>query len=183
MGVLEIGGWTNREGSIREKVMGKKKKNKKKQKRYNKGQFEDIVCRQCGICKFLGPTFCYEAYKIDPKTFMDRCYMALLKLNLVLEKSGGSVELMRFQEVFCYSGLCGPNKQYSCLELLECFTEFKKQVNGEESGKKFSVKKNKKQRKRELKREETIVVAYPTFFSSDNEDFKAKIEGILSNGG
>jgi hypothetical protein len=164
--------------------MAKKKKNKKKQKqlRYNKKQFADIICQQCGICKFLDPTFCYEAYKLNPKAFMDKCYMALLKLGLCLKKTSGNVELIRFQEVFCYSGLCGPNKQFTCMELAECFNEFKKQVNGEESGKNFSAKKDKKQRKRERRHEDTIVVAYPTFFSSDNEEFKAKIEEILTNG-
>jgi len=164
--------------------MGKKKKKnkKRKQRTYNKSQFEGIICQNCGVCKFMGPTFCYEAYKLNPKVFMDSCYMSLLKLDLYLKKTGSSVELMRFQEVFCYSGLCGPNKQYSCLELAECFNEFRRQIDGEGTGKTFPKKKGKKQKKRERKRSETVFVAYPTFFSSDSEEFKTKIEGILANG-
>lgn len=157
--------------------MGKrKKKNKRKQKKYNKNQFIGIVCAQCKICGVYNPVFCYDvAYKQDPELFMKEIYPRLLRQKLWLDKNSVGpdfIQTMQFRELFCYSGICGGGYKMACHATIDCFESFRGQIKG------VKVKDNRK-----IKAKEPVVFEpYPTFFISDDEGFKKEIRGILCDG-
>ena len=161
--------------------MGKKKNRKNKRKKYNKSQFIEIVCQHCGICpKLWGPTFCYDLYKRDPETFINKCYMELLRFRLLFDKDNLELKppnMAGFKKIFCYSGICGTSR-WDCPQEAFCFSNFMEQIGSEDKNiliqPGFHGRKNKKERE--------VFVAYPTFFHSDNKEFKSKIEEILDDG-
>ncbi len=159
----------------------KKKKNKRERKKYNKQQFVGIICAQCAICALDEPTYCYNvAYLEDHKMFMSDVYPRLLKFAARIDKEGypkGFINIMRFREVFCYSGICGKGYKSTCEDALRCFNAFRDQVDG------IGIPDGKKKKKKKKqKREPVVFEPYPTFFISDNEEFKKEVEEILSDG-
>lgn len=169
--------------------MGKKKQERKKKKKnrskksYNKKQFVEILCQQCNVCESVNPSFCYDVYKRDPITFVNDCYMGLLKLRMQLDNVGGNlniIDMSKFRETFCHVGICGPNNFVNkCAHEKLCFDSFINQISGKHVKSKSLKHINKKSKQ---KKERMVFVAYPTFFSSDNEEFKAKIGAILNDG-
>lgn len=163
-------------------TMGKKKKKDKKKRRgmYNKAQFHDIVCQHCSLCSIYNPTFCYEQiYKQSPNRFMFYCYGALLGMRYSFEKKGFSpkdIGITDFRMVFCHSGICTGSPQYACTDALECFKEFKGQIKG-----KFIGKLGKSIGRFIREDKEYLYKAYPTFFTNDNEEWKAKVKEILES--
>lgn len=156
----------------------KKKKNKGKQKKYNKNQFIDIVCAQCKICRIYEPTYCYNvAYKENPDMFMSEVYPRLLRQKFWLDKhqvGPDFIQIAQFRDLFCLSGMCGGGYKMECRESLRCFNAFRDQMKG--------VKVRDKRKGKSKKKEPVIFAAYPTFFISDEEDFRNEIRGILGDG-
>lgn len=159
----------------------RKKKNRKNQK-YTKHQFSEIYCPNCEICfhKPTNPIFCYnELYKEDPKRFFRDCLTGLIDLKLELEKTGEDISIEKFREVFCHN-FCERDVDWpDCGVLTDCLRLFKGQINGKAVDK---SKKARHKRKHKKKKEKYICQPYPTVFTSDNEEWQAKIEEILSNG-
>ena len=163
--------------------MGKKKnKNKKNKFRYTKKQFIDIYCLNCDLCQVrpAEPIFCYEElYKTNPERFLECCFVGLIKEARELRESNSSsndITLGKFRKLFCKS-FC---KQESCGIIVDCFNLFKDQVSG--YGKKSNTKANIRKNKKEKQRKKYVCQPYPTMFTSDSEEWKTRIENILSNG-
>lgn len=156
--------------------MGKKKKKKKKKKNgYNKKEFLAIVCDQCRVCNTKKPSYCYEiVYKEWPDFFMQTIFPGLVGYRSWLDKAKSSVDsilISHFREMFCHSGICGPGHKMNCQHAYECFNAFRKQSTGLKVEDRRAVKSGPK-----------ILEAYPTFFMSENEDFRKEVEEILSDG-
>jgi len=166
--------------------MGKKKhsKNKKSKSRYNKKQFVDIYCHNCGLCTNYppDPMFCYEElYKTSPDKFLGSCFVGLLRMKREIENSGYSgkdITMSQFHDIFCIS-FC---EKESCEFIADCFRSFKSQINGRVKSK-ISIRKDRKKKKnKKNKKNQYICQPYPTIFTSDNKAWQIKIENILSDG-
>jgi len=164
--------------------MARKGKNKRKQKKFSKRQFIEIVCSGCSVCQDIeNPFFCYNTiYKSNPKKFVD-VLKNLINIRNHLELSNqlvGDLEVEEFAETFCDTGICNNIFNVFCPTLPECHTMFKAQANSEGKTQSLKHKVAKfKQKVNARKRRRYICHAYPTFFSSNNEKFKADIERIL----
>lgn len=168
--------------------MGQKKRRKRKNRKYNKSQFIDIVCHHCGLCgKHPNPTFCYgEIYSKNPKVFMDRCYIRLVNVGSWSEDSttlANFTSIQEFREIFCCSGVCDNkymicnNKYTTCKDILICYDLFRRQIK--KASISYTSKKGKKRKK--PKDSPYIFEAYPTFFLSSDREWKDEVEGILKN--
>lgn len=156
--------------------MGKKRKKKKRKKnRYNKDEFLDIVCGSCEMCSG-DPSFCYGiAYKENAKLFMEKIYPKLLGFKGDLckageeEKAADLFSRLRFSKIFCKSEICGHQiGSGHCQSMEECYQSFLEQLTAPTKRKSGKVKKK-----------QTIVKPYATFFISDNEAFRKEIGAIL----
>lgn len=164
--------------------MARKGKNKGKQKKYSKKQFIEIICSNCNICNNIGkPIFCYNSiYKLNPKRFT-----VVLKNLLNIRSHFESLDIPvsdigidDFARTFCNTGIC--NNAYSafCPLLPDCHEIFAAQVENENKHTSLKHKVTKFKQKHKGKRKVRYVCqAYPTFFSSNNEKFKATVERIL----
>lgn len=171
-------GGQRKKSSLGAKMGKKKKKNRGKAKKaYNKNQFIDIICAQCKMCRIYGPIYCYDvAYKTDPEIFMSEVYTRLLRQKLWLDKNqvnSDSINIVQFREIFCYSGICGGGYKLSCHSALDCFNSFYDQIKG------IKIRDNRKKYKG---KEPIIFEPYPTFFISEDENFRKEIKEILSDG-
>jgi len=164
--------------------MGKRKRNKKNKKRnrYNKKQFVDIFCTNCDLCLHsdADPFFCYEeSYALNAKGFTNS-YKNLLKAKEWLQERGetaANIDAGRFEVIFC-DGLCGSiahSLLSGCELLTDCYEAFQNQIKGN------SLQKKEGKQKRKLRRR-YVFKPYPTTFTSDNEDWKNRIEEILADG-
>jgi hypothetical protein len=165
--------------------MARKEKNKRKQKKYNKKQFIEIICPACNICKDIGnPFFCYKnIYKKNPKRFAS-VLKNLINIRRHYNMNNfdvGDINVEQFSEVFCNTGVCNNMFNAFCPILPECHDIFRAQINNESraSSLKHKVIRLKQKHKRK-KREIYVCSAYPTFFSSNDEKFKAKVKKILN---
>jgi len=160
--------------------MGKKKKGRKGRSKYNKKQFIDIYCLNCELCSTYPPEpiFCYEElYKTDPSKFLETCFIGLMREARKMKESntsGRDITIKKFRELFCES-FC---EKEDCGLIVDCFNLFKDQIDG--MNKKSRMRQNKK--KKQKQRKQYICQPYPTMFTNDNEDWKIRIENILSNG-
>ena len=121
----------------------------------------------------------------------------------------GNIDVATFKEIFCHSYICFDKEKKvteNCLQLDGCFAEFRNQIgyddptetvapNEEEYERdpegvlrnsegviaisKMSKKEKKKLRKAQANKDRKVVTPYPTFFSSKNEIFQARIRQIL----
>lgn len=194
--------------------MGKRKgrKKKKKQLKYRKTQFIDILCNGCEICgDYVEPEFCFGlCYKSNPRAFLDHSYRMLCKrkewpfcTGAIGDSRTLKNEVLLFEEVFCKSGCCEPEYVGNCREhpfpttlpemklcryMNDCMQMFQLQVSDSRSEEVAEERnhtpsssrkaKNKKKRKRKQKNRKVVEV-YPTFLSSDRDDFKKEIHRIL----
>ena len=165
--------------------MARKGKNKRKQKKYSKKQFVEIICSNCNICANVGkPIFCYNSiYKLNPKRFT-QVLKNLLKIRShfkELDLPVSDIGINQFAETFCNVGIC--NNQFSafCPLLPDCHDIFTAQIDDESkpTSIKHKVIKLKQKYKSKKKRSRYVCSAYPTFFSSNDEKFKATVERIL----
>lgn len=156
--------------------MGKKKnKQKSKRKHYNKKEFRGIVCGQCCLCTSTDPKYCYEiAYKESPDVFMSNVFTGLVNYRGWLDKNNTSlyfIQINHFREIFCHSGICGKGNKTGCSKILDCFNAFKNQTLN------ITVTDRRK-----LRQEPVIFEAYPTFFISEDENFRKEIKEIFEDG-
>lgn len=159
--------------------MGKRKGRKKKRsKMFNKTQFIAIICSQCSLCGHKpNPLFCYtKIYKKEPKIFMDEIYSKLLGYSEWLNSQPftnihRSFIVEDFKRMFCRSEMCGD--RVICQDILTCYGGFKAQF-------KDADERNKKKEKATKK--PVVMKAYPTFFSSDDEQWRNLIKEILDDG-
>jgi len=158
--------------------MGKsRRKKKKKSKVYTKSQFVEIICSHCALCGHKpNPLFCYaEAFKKDPKTFINVSYPRLIEFGIWLSGHPqhtveSSLHVDSFKRIFCRSGICGEEKTV-CVEILTCYECFRMQ---------FRDRKTRIMKKTNSKKP-VVMKPYPTFFTSNNEEWKNLIKEILSN--
>ena len=154
----------------------RKSKKNRKQKQYNKRQFVDIFCATCDLCLHdeVDPFFCYQESHQQNPTGFSNVYKNLLKVKDWLHERGitaTSIDINRFEAIFCYD-LC---TDADCELLDSCYEAFQNQIKGD------SPPEGKgKQKKRPKKRH--VFKPYPTVFTSDDEDWKNKIEEILADG-
>lgn len=168
--------------------MGKRKRKRKKKQRsqkYTKIQFSEIYCPNCEIClaEPTNPVFCHgELYKDDPKRFFRDCLSGLIDLKQKLRETGSNskdINIEQFREVFCHN-FCQRGVDWpDCGMLTDCLRLFRGQINGKMVNK-AKMHRNKNRRRKE--KQKYICQPYPTLFTSDNEEWQAKIEEILSNG-
>jgi len=188
--------------------MGKKsrRKNKKIKKNMNKEEFRKIICSQCRICHTNSSLdFCYESmYKANPKTFIKFCYKRLRNIKdwYILGGEGedySSTEQLRvFEKIFCGSGIChawrvdytiaSPRRCGTCRYSFGCFLEFSNQKKGKDPEGFCKRKKLKrvpgaakytKAKRKNKKAERYVCEPYPTFFTNDNEAWKAHVKGVI----
>jgi hypothetical protein len=171
--------------------MGKRKKKNKKYK-YNKEEFCTILCSYCSVCEFVSNSnFCYDYYKINGKRFIKKVYPAIKNMTL---PENPFVQITWFQSVFC--SFCSdftPNNGDVCLNLQECFSLFKEQVDPVYT-KSLSLSNFKKpniikrifngntgKNHTKTKKERYVVGPYMTFFCSDNEEWKNTLRKLHDN--
>jgi hypothetical protein len=166
--------------------MARKGKNKRKQKKYSKKQFVEIVCSACNICENVGnPIFCYNSiYKLNPKRF-PTVLKNLLNLRSHFEDlnlPASDLGIDQFAETFCNTGICGNMFTGFCPLLPDCHDIFISQVDDEHKpiSLKHKITKFKQKSKINSKKRRYICHAYPTFFSSNNKKFKDTVERILN---
>jgi hypothetical protein len=161
--------------------MARKKTNRK----YSRSVFSDVVCQKCGLC--TDPSFCYTFYKKNPARFFEHCYPQLINIKTWPSSKGKSKRL--FKKIFCSSGTCGKRKKNGrkCSDLKNCQWSFYPTTltlvgNGTGIGanikEAFGTATRKRRRK---KKKKYIVAAYPTFFCSDNDEWKREIQEALND--
>ncbi|TET61124.1 MAG: hypothetical protein E3J47_05820 [Candidatus Stahlbacteria bacterium] len=91
------------------------------------------------------------------------------------------IGIEQFSETFCHTGVCNNISSNALCPLLpDCRDIFTAQIENEGKATSLKHKVTKFKQKRKGKRERRYVCqAYPTFFSSNNEKFKATVEKIL----
>jgi len=161
--------------------MARKGKNKRKKKKYSKKQFIEIVCSSCNICANIGkPIFCYDSlYKINPKRF-SKVLKNLLNMRKHFRKSyllADDLEVEKFSKIFCHTGICNNSYNTLCQLLPDCYDIFIAQVENKE--KSMFLKPKLTQKRKVRKNRRYVCHAYPTFFSSNDDKFKATVERIL----
>jgi len=187
---------------------GKKKKgnkSKKIKKDFNKKEFCEIFCPNCGVCSNEQPNFCYSfLYKSFPKAFVNKVYNNLVDLHVAYNAMGRSMKVLsveQFQNAVCRTGICHSGDVYAsalCDRAETCYQELIKQMgvhrislihesdvsnlisfkNTKTNKSPLSYrKKNKKDKKKRKQR--YVCAAYPTFFSSPNAKFQAIIRKII----
>ena len=162
--------------------MARKGKNKRKQKKYNKKQFTEIICPTCNICrKQTNPFFCYkDIYKKNPKRF-ETVLKNLINMRRHYNMNSldiDALDIEHFSKAFCNTRICNNMPSAYCPILPECYDMFMAQLD--DKTRTPSLKhKIVKLRQKSKRKTRYVCSAYPTFFSSNNKKFKDKIERIL----
>ena len=161
---------------------------KKKPKKYTKDVFKDVVCSKCGLCMELFSCFCYGIYKKNPSQFFNHCYPQLLKTKAWPTSKGKSKRL--FKNIFCMSGACGKKKKKGrkCRDIKGCMWSFCPTTltsiragSGVSNEVKQILGFTGRQRRRKKAKKKFIPVAYPTFFCSDNDEWRREIQEALND--
>ena len=177
-------------------TMGKRSKKKRKQYRYNKKQFINMLCRGCNLCgEYVEPDFCYDVcYKNNPYDFINGIYKSLIRMKEWPFQSGKKNTLRTlenetriFQEIFCGSGCCTPqfDEEHGdqCVHLYECMSllrwQIEDSVDPDEVVTSHVPRYTKKKKKTKSKGKKVIVEPYPTFVMSGSDAFKARVRRIL----
>jgi len=164
-----------------------RKKQKQKQK-YTKDEFADIVCPKCALCVEDRPNFCYVMYKKNTARFFEYSYPKLIKAAYWPHSKNKSKRL--FKKIFCGSGICGKKRKKGkrCQDLNSCMINFYPAALAfVQAGRGIDTDVTKvlgfvgksKLRKKKRKKSKFIAAAYPTFFCSDNEEWKKEIREAL----
>jgi hypothetical protein len=175
-------------------------------KKYNKKQFGEILCVACGLCNDIYPLFCYDRiYKKSPKAFLKEVLGKLIALRELCNKTGfgaTSIIVDQFEHVFCKTkGLCKNRSGKGakpCPYLGECYKAFMEQIGVNEILIQRNSNSNKgslilpsqaglpplfvpvvTRKRKKKKKGRHVYEPYPTFFSSDSEEFSKEIERIL----
>ncbi len=164
--------------------MGKKgKKKKNRRKLYNKKEFVNIFCNDCGICEG-SPIFCYDdIYRSHPQLFLkiSKNLQEVKDWNELRRMEGTSMlfDPGQFRFAFCkaletISG-CGL-VVINCEHFGICYGLFKSQV--------FGRKHDRLQKKRRTKRQKKKYIAkpYPTLIVNKDEKWEKFIKDTLSDG-
>lgn len=166
-----------------------KKKRKKNKYRYTKGEFFNILCKNCCACgiKDTEDSFCYNFYGINNKRFITSVYPRLRK-SMWSEKE--HIQISLFYSMFCES--CSkftvtPEDTNNCNYIEECFNLFQEQMDpvytkslrldkftSDFINKKTLVHGNKKNKKKE----KYVVQPYITFFYSRDEDWEREVRSV-----
>lgn len=146
-----------------------------KKHKYNKKEFINIVCKNCGLCKNIGnPTFCYTTiYKNHKRRFIQKIFPKLLALRKRQNSSGkllyaaslDNVELA-FKQTFAKSSFIKRE------DIFRHLIAFRTQLRGD-TNVTIKIPKSKK------KKQKYIVKAYPSFFSNDREGLQEEIRTTL----
>lgn len=170
--------------------MGKRSKKKKGRKlKYNKEEFETIICGSCNLClvqRKPNCDFCYDFYKQDHKKFMNKIYPTLRNTTW---PDTYLMQLSIFCNLFCVNckGYKPANKKTNvCKGLISCIEAFKEQVDPVYSK---SLKSNVFNKEAitdylkigEKKKEPFVVQPYPTLFYSDNPEWEVEIQEIYND--
>jgi hypothetical protein len=167
--------------------MGKKRKNRKRL--YNKKEFINIFCNNCGVCKG-DPVFCYEEiYKENPELFISKVRKHLKEVcDWKKDKGTNNISLSllpaEFRYAFCNAlaetNACGIDT-LNCEYFQKCYTIFENQAFGKRN--EYSNRYNRKQKKTKQRAINRYVCKpYPTIIVSDDDDWKKFIKEILSDG-
>lgn len=159
---------------------------KKKKYKYTKTEFTDIVCSKCGLCPPDVPHFCYYIYKKDPGKFFKSSYSRLMGIkNWPSSKNKSKKE---FKKIFCSLQVCGKKKKKKCKDITTCLNNFHpdimvqiqggRGIDGMVGNTLLKVKKRLRKSKRK-KKKWYIVESEPTFFCSDDKEWKKEIEEAL----
>lgn len=166
--------------------MGKKKKKKKnRRKLYNKKEFVNIFCNNCGICEG-DPTFCYnDVYRQFPHLFLTKVSKNIQEVrdwNKLKRMEGTSMffDPGQFKYAFCH-GLaeqqaCGIDV-VNCEHFGTCYELFKSQFFGKKQSK-LSLRRKKKA----TKAKKYIAKPYPTLLISKDEKWEKFVKDTLSDG-
>jgi len=161
---------------------------KKKKQKYTKDEFADIICAKCGLCLDDRANFCYVMYKKNHARFFEHSYPKLLKVGYWPHSKSKSKKL--FKKIFCTSGACGKKKKggKKCKDISSCMTFFYPSAIvlvraghgiSDEMTRVLGFAKRARRRKKKKKKEKFVVAAYPTFFCSDDEQWKKEIREAL----
>lgn len=170
--------------------MGKRSKKKKGRKlKYNKEEFEIIICGSCNLClvqKKSNCDFCYAFYKQNHKKFMNKIYPTLRNTTWP-DKT--PMQLSIFCNLFCTN--CSTYKPANknenvCKYLVGCIEDFKRQADPIYSKSLNSDIFNKNSISEYLKLGEKkktpfVVQPYPTFFYSKDPAWEAEIQEVYGN--
>lgn len=181
-----------------------KRKNKNKNRKFNQTQFVNVFCNGCLLCGQKPdhkPSFCYsELYRHEPNAFRDGPYKNLLQAAKFYFNTGkklDDISVPMFKNLFCHTGICynGSKTQGgTCTHHTDCYSMFRAQLglatnkwvfDSQDSIEPAVQGDNKKgtkyscMRKRKGKKSRYVAQAYPSSFSSDNQDFKDEIQRIL----
>jgi len=120
--------------------MGKKSKKKRKNYKYTKTEFVDIICTKCGLCpEGTDPVFCYnDVYVNNHKKFIKVIFKNLIEVKRWLVNIGHSdptfcpdedIEYI-FKMSFCQSDYCKqrPLANHNCAYLAGCIGAFRGQI-------------------------------------------------------
>jgi len=178
--------------------MGKRKgrKKKRKQYKYGKNQFIDILCFGCDVCgDYVEPDFCFDyCYKNSPANFINKIFPRLIRLrewpfqsDKMADHRTLKNEVRVFKKTFCNSGCCTSEYENKgqCKYLWECMAKFREQIQDSRDPEERIVShvprfvKTKKKRKKKQKQKKVVVQPYPTFVMSGSDAFKARVRRIL----
>jgi len=165
------------------------KGNKREKYRYTRATFTDIVCGKCGLCSPDVPCFCYNMYKKAPDDFFKSTYKQLRNIKKWPSKRSRSKK--EFEKIFCSLQACGKKKKKNCKTIASCMDSFYPAVMSQiQEGRGISntagngllkikgrLRKNKKSKRK--KKKQYIVESKPTFFCSDNKEWKEEVEEAL----
>jgi hypothetical protein len=173
---------------------GKRKKNQSKS--YTKKEFKEVFCSACGMCQDADPAFCYEyLYKGEARRFVNGVFRNLTDLVAFMNsrcRALSSMSVEQFSSAVCQTGICyqgNVDAAATCSTIDKCYQDFRKQM-----GCKNSVvvhenqdqildfgpkKKRQKRHKKGKKKGKLVFQAYPSFFVSGDEEFRATVRRIL----
>lgn len=164
-------------------------KKQKKRYKYTETEFINKVCANCGLCPPDVSHFCYYIYEKSPRKFMKSSYSQLTGIkNWPSTKSRSK---KKFKEIFCSLQVCGKKKRKKCNNIMNCLNNFYpsamvqiqrgrgiKDILGNLGNTPLKTIRRHKKSKRKQKKA-YIVESKPTFFCSDNKEWKDDIEEAL----
>lgn len=167
--------------------MSKRGKKKGRKNKYNKEEFNTIICGSCNLCISIknqnNCDFCYDFYKKDHKKFMNNIFNQLKNLNWPEE---GMIQITVFSNIFCNNCKFYKSKEKDrnmCDNFVVCFNDFKDQLNPVYT-KSLNAGLFSKENLNDYlgiskkKEEPFIVQPYPTFFYSNSLEWREELEEI-----
>lgn len=185
--------------------MSKRGKRKNKNRKFNQSQFVNVFCNGCLLCEQRAdhkPSFCYsELYRHEPNAFRDGPYKNLLQAAKFYFNTGkklDNISVPMFQNIFCNTGICYNGSKLqggTCPHHTDCYSLFRTQLGlssnkyvfdsqdriepAVEGDDKKKTKYSCMRKKKKGKKSRYVAQAYPSSFSSENQEFKDKVQRIL----